>query len=100
MDLVLIIDGLDECDNRRPMIQLIFSLVQIGVKVLVTSRTLPDLVDAFSSSSSLEVSASANDLRTFITYKLGEIEEDLGERFPPVLRTEISSTILNYSKGL
>jgi hypothetical protein len=39
----IIIDGLDECENRKPLVNCVAKLVLAGLNVLVTSRPENDL---------------------------------------------------------
>lgn len=96
----MIIDALDECDNRRQLVQLFFSLTKAGAKVLVTSRTIPDLAEAFKACGQLEIRASDIDLKAYILYQLDQLDEDLKDCLPVGLRASLCSTILERSSGL
>jgi NACHT domain len=99
-DLFVVIDALDECENQRQLVQLFFSLVKAGAKVLITSRTTPDLEGAFAACSHIETRASDTDLQAYISYKLDELDEDLGNAVPTELRKTLCSTVLERSSGL
>jgi hypothetical protein len=72
----VVIDALDECQNatRRRFLAKLRDL-QVGrdVRLMVTTRFIPDIEDAFRAALKLEVRASQEDVRRFIagqTYRL------------------------------
>ena len=93
-DVKLIVDGLDECDNRRQAMQFFSSLPSLGVAVLVLSRKLPDIESGLHGWPSVEYSASECDLSPFIDSELDELELDLDSRLSPELRSTVKLQVL------
>lgn len=69
----IIVDALDECDNtngtRDLLIQELLSLQKddaTDVRLMFTSRFIPDITQAFGSSPTLEVKASEEDVESFV----------------------------------
>lgn len=65
----IVIDALDECQNgtRRQFVAKLRNL-QIGrnVRLMATSRSLPDVEDAFRGALRLEIQASKEDIKRFV----------------------------------
>jgi hypothetical protein len=72
----IVIDALDECreDTRRQFVAKLRDLQAIqDVRLLATSRFIPDIEDAFRGAPKLEVQASREDVKRFVagqTYRL------------------------------
>ena len=71
-NVYLVVDALDEFRDRRLMVPLLQRLSRTGLKVLITSRDIPDIRDAFYSESSLMIQASQSDLEAYIRDRLAE----------------------------
>lgn len=68
--LYIVIDALDECqDGSRGQFLAKLRDLQVGrdVHVMVTSRSTPDIVDAFGDAIKLEVRASDEDMKRFVS---------------------------------
>lgn len=65
----IIVDALDECANRTAFIELIANLRQLqsqsDVRLLFTSRDIPDIQEEFRSDKELEIRASDEDVRSY-----------------------------------
>jgi len=68
----IIVDGLDECRNNDGTRQRLLAYIRVlqskaDVRLLATSRFLLDIVDEFKDAERLEIRASDEDVRRFIT---------------------------------
>ena len=70
--IYLVVDALDEFGDRRLLIPVLQRLSRTGLKILVTSRDIPDIRDAFRSELSLMIQASHSDLEVYIKKRLAE----------------------------
>ena len=70
--IYLVVDALDELRDRRLLIPVLQRLSRTGLKVLITSRDIPDIRDAFRSEPSLIIQASQSDLEVYIKNRLAE----------------------------
>ncbi|KAF5317186.1 hypothetical protein D9611_003778 [Ephemerocybe angulata] len=71
-DAFLILDALDEFDDRRTLFPILKQLVHGGWRVMVTSRQLPDIEDALRSYPQVEVTATKEDLELYVSRRLEE----------------------------
>jgi hypothetical protein len=74
----IVVDALDECRNddrtRKEFLTHIRDVQsKSDVRLLVTSRLLPDIVDGFKDSYRLEVRASDNDVRQFVAGQIDRL---------------------------
>ncbi|RXW17995.1 hypothetical protein EST38_g7853 [Candolleomyces aberdarensis] len=72
----LVLDGLDEFDDRKNLCPVLKQLVQAGWHVLATSRALPDIADAFQNYPSIEIATAKSDLETYVAHRLTESDFD------------------------
>ena len=70
--IYLVVDALDEFRDRRLLVPVLQRLSWTGLKILVTSRDIPDIRDAFRSEPSLMIQASHSDLEVYIKNRLTE----------------------------
>jgi len=70
----IILDALDELETscRQKLLRTLYSLPHVSLKVLVTSRDLPEIGAELSDTWSIMVSASEQDLTTLICARLRE----------------------------
>ena len=68
----MVLDALDEHDDRKILIPILQRMTKAGVKILVTSRNTPDIRDAFQSEDSLEIQAPRSDLEIYVSNRLTE----------------------------
>ena len=92
----LVIDGLDEFDDRKTLIPIIQRLSKAGVKVLVTSRNIPDIRDAFQSEKGFEVQVPRSELEVYVSNRLEE--SDLFDSLDP--SSVMVSTIVDQADGM
>ena len=76
----LVLDALDELECPRGIIRRVQSFLDTGCKVMLTSRLHPDISQAFSKHTQIEVFAALEDIRTFIEHKFAasDFAEDIG----------------------
>jgi hypothetical protein len=68
--MYLILDAVDEFEDRKNLFPFLHAAVQAGLKVFVTSRSIPDIEDAFVGNGQIEIKASCKDLRKFVENSL------------------------------
>ncbi|KAJ7766224.1 ankyrin repeat-containing domain protein [Mycena metata] len=66
----IVIDALDELEDRRLFLPLLGEFVKAGCHIFATSRPLPDIADAFSAFTQVELVANHNDLKLFVESEL------------------------------
>lgn len=103
--LMLVVDALDECDDRGKVLSFI-SMLQaedLAVKVLVTSRNELEIEDALSSSfSRLRLEYQRNevdrDIKVYVEHRLGT---DVRLKYlPAAVKTEIQQSLEEKSAGM
>ncbi|RXW15995.1 hypothetical protein EST38_g9860 [Candolleomyces aberdarensis] len=72
----LVVDALDEFDDRKNLYPVLKQLVQAGWHVMATSRSLPDIADAFRNHPQIEIKATKSDLETYVAHRLTESDFD------------------------
>ncbi|KAJ2930181.1 hypothetical protein H1R20_g6860, partial [Candolleomyces eurysporus] len=72
----LVVDALDEFDDRKNLYPVFKQLVQAGWHVIATSRALPDIADAFRNHPQIEIEASKSDLEIYVAHRLTESDFD------------------------
>jgi hypothetical protein len=92
----LIIDALDEFDDRKALIPILRELGKAGIKVFVTSRDIPDIRDAFRTERSIEIQASRSDLENFVANSFQE--SDYYDSLNP--NAAIVSAIVDQAAGM
>ncbi|PKX95976.1 ankyrin [Aspergillus novofumigatus IBT 16806] len=70
----LVLDGLDESEDRKSLLQSIKNIIQSHqVRLLVTSRPhIPDLVDLFQQHPNIRIEAHEEDLKTYLYRELDQ----------------------------
>lgn len=96
----IVLDGLDECDDRRQISQLLRLLCDAGASVLVTSRKMPDIERLLRDWDRIEYKASEADLKSYIDQRFDDLAEDMDDDLPLDLRQLLSSKILNKCNGM
>ncbi len=66
----IVVDALDELEDRKSLIPILRGLTKAGIKVLVTSRDIPDIRDAFQTEKRLEIEAERSDLEIYVGSRL------------------------------
>ncbi|RXW25651.1 hypothetical protein EST38_g225 [Candolleomyces aberdarensis] len=91
----LVIDALDEFDDRKTLYPVLKQLVQAGWRVMATSRSLPDISDAFQNYPQIEVEAAKSDLETYVALRLTESDFDTISG-----NQSITASIVNKADGI
>ena len=94
--IYLVVDALDEFRDRRLLVPVLQRLSRTGLKILVTSREMPDIRDAFRSEPSLMIQASHSDLEVYIKSRLAE--SDLCDSMEP--HADMIAAIANQVDGV
>ncbi|KAJ7033224.1 ankyrin repeat-containing domain protein [Mycena alexandri] len=66
----IVIDALDELEDRKLSLPLLGEFVTIGCRIFATSRPLPDIANAFSAFKQVELVANHGDLKLFVDSEL------------------------------
>lgn len=99
----IVVDALDECQDsdgtRRQFLAKLRDL-QAGrdVRVMATSRFIPEIVDAFDKALELEVHASKGDVKRFVTGQLYRLPECI--RRDPALQEIVEEKIVEAVDGM
>ena len=94
--IYLVVDALDEFRDRALLVPVLQRLSRTGLKILVTSRDIPDIRDAFGSEPSLMIQASHSDLEVYIKHRLAE--SDLCDSMEP--DADMIAAIANQVDGV
>lgn len=70
----LVVDGPDELNDPDGLLSLLQSFVDVGCRVLVTSRDLPNIRRKLGTAESMEVRSTVEDLMTYVEYRFRESE--------------------------
>ena len=100
LELVIIIDALDECYDASSLIALLTSTQKLGtssIKLLITSRDDPDLVDQLSfCASQIKLQDNNAPLEKYVSKQIQELKLPITEK----QREDIRTTITTGSSGL
>ncbi|KAJ7111440.1 ankyrin repeat-containing domain protein [Mycena epipterygia] len=66
----IVLDALDELEDRKVLLPLLGELVRAGCHIFATSRHIPDIADALAASEQLELEANRADLKLFVENEL------------------------------
>ena len=92
----IVVDALDEFEDRKSLMTILRGLAKAGIKVLVTSRDIPDIRDVFQTEKCLEIEAERSDLELYVGNRL--TESDHYESLSP--NAGIISTIIDQADGM
>jgi hypothetical protein len=92
----IVVDALDECDDRKALIPILLEFAKAGIKVLATSRDIPDIRKYFRTERSIEIRARRSDLENFVANSFQEC--DYFDSFSP--NATIVSTIVDQAGGM
>jgi hypothetical protein len=98
----IVVDALDECPQTdRKRRQLLESLLNLSassgvLNLLVTSRFVPEIVEKFKGSETLEVKASEGDIRKYIRSHF----DDFRARIDDNTRTKIEDAVVKTTDGM
>lgn len=68
----VVLDAPDELENPKELLALCHSFVEVGCRVLVTSRDVPDLRDVLQTATQIQVLARREDLKIFVETRFNE----------------------------
>lgn len=99
----IIVDALDECQAtghcRTRFLTEIFDLqAKCGVNIFATSRFIPEVIEKFGDSISLEIRASEQDVQKYIDGHISHLPSFV--RCRPDLQEEIKTAIINAVDGM
>lgn len=99
----IIVDALDECqvtgNCRARFLSEIFSLnANFGANIFTTSRLIPEIMEKFGGSTTLEIHANNDDIRKYLDGQLPDITGIIGRS--PNLWEEIKSEIVKAVRGM
>ncbi|KAJ7439213.1 hypothetical protein FB451DRAFT_1570045 [Mycena latifolia] len=91
----IVLDALDELEDRKILLPLLSKFVQADCHVFVTSRPIPDITDVLAASEQVELEASRNDLRIFV-----ESELQASEFAHVAAANSIIDTVIDQAGGI
>jgi hypothetical protein len=96
----VVIDGLDECQSREPLLELLADFKSSNVNLFVTSRPEIDIERKFVGCPYMEMERDAviDDITTYIDFRLDE--EHRFRRIRQQLKDEIKSKLLEKADGM
>lgn len=96
----VIVDGLDECEKRKPLLDSLLKLLGKTINVFMTSRPEVDIKKRFRGISTLEMDKEhmQRDIATYVEWKL-EHDESF-KYFPLDLKSEIAQKLISKSNGM
>ena len=95
----LVLDGLDECSHRARLLPELRNLKSSGLRILLTSRYLPDIRGATIDNVYLHMRAAATDIELYISKRL----EELDCHDSPVetgVNKDIITKVTNHADGM
>jgi hypothetical protein len=96
---ILLVDGLDEFEDRVILMNALKPLREKGFKIYISSRDLADIRSAFSQSCSISVKASEDDLTCFVKSQLDE-SDSCGLLRSTGLYDTIVHKVVNHVDGM
>ncbi|RYP69569.1 hypothetical protein DL770_008217 [Monosporascus sp. CRB-9-2] len=99
----IMVDALDECqtsdDCRRQFLSEVFNLrTKAKANVFATSRSIPEVMEEFKDSLTIEVRANEGDIRKYLNDRMPQLSRFVIERSD--LQDEISSRIAKAADGI
>lgn len=95
---VIVIDAIDEQEDRKDLISLVKEL-EASCKIFVTSRPLEDINLSMKNYLSLEVMAADSDIKRYTDLRL-LANEDLGDSISTQLKQEILTRVVAIAGGV
>jgi hypothetical protein len=97
--MYVVLDGLDECQYLPKLARHLSTLRHSGMKILITSRDLPDVRKYLEGCPQIDVRPDRDDILRYVNWRLredGEVEYELLEdRF----KEDISSRLFEHADG-
>ncbi|KAF5620277.1 ankyrin repeat domain protein [Fusarium sp. NRRL 52700] len=94
----IIIDALDECPFLPKLFNILSTLQDLGVRIFATSRDLPKIRKHFEKKPRVEISATRQDLDSYVNYRLEHGEVDV-ESIGTELKSDLVSAIAKRAAG-
>ncbi|EHK19737.1 uncharacterized protein TRIVIDRAFT_132539, partial [Trichoderma virens Gv29-8] len=99
----IVVDALDECESsdgrRSKLLSEIFALQdKCGANLLVTSRIITDITETFHSVPTLEVRATEEDIRKYLSSNMFQLPQFVLHN--PILQEQIITSILEVVQGM
>ncbi|KAJ7439220.1 ankyrin repeat-containing domain protein [Mycena latifolia] len=91
----IVLDALDELEDRKILLPLLSEFANAGCHVFATSRHIPDIADVLAASEQVELEASRNDLRIFV-----ESELQASEFAHVAAASSIIDTVIDQAGGI
>jgi hypothetical protein len=90
----IVIDALDECQVLTRLLPKIFNLqIKSEASVFATSRFIPDIIEKFRGSISIEIRATEEDVQRYLDGRISESESVVLKSCREDIKTEITKTI-------
>ena len=90
----IVIDALDECRVRTRLLPEIFNLqIKSGVSIFATSRSIPDIIEKFRGSISVEIRATEDDVQRYLDGRISESESGVLKSCREDIKTEITKAV-------
>lgn len=104
VEIVIVVDALDECDDAREVAQTLGALADranSNMKLVALSRDEVDIRHHLSSFAPLSIAAKSSDLRLFVSNQLEERTKSRKLRIKsPQLKDEILDRLVNQADGM
>jgi predicted nuclease with TOPRIM domain len=94
----IVVDALDECQVsdgcRMRFLSEIFNLqAKCGANLFATSRFIPEIIETFKGTMSLEIRASDEDVRIYLVNRISESEFDVIKSYHDEIKTAITNAV-------
>jgi Cdc6-like AAA superfamily ATPase len=90
----IVIDALDECQVRTRLLPEIFNLqIKSGVSIFATSRFIPDIIEKFRGSISVEIRATEEDVQRYLDGRISESESVVLKSCREDIKTKITKAV-------
>jgi hypothetical protein len=94
----IVVDALDECQVsdgcRMRFLSEIFNLqAKCGANLFATSRFIPEIIETFKGTISLEIRASDEDVRIYLVNRISESEFDVLKSYHDEIKTAITKAV-------
>ncbi|KAG8525700.1 uncharacterized protein KY384_000460 [Bacidia gigantensis] len=73
--IYLVVDALDEFEDRKTLLPILHQLARVGIRVFITSRDIPDIRNALPAATKLHIQSSRADLELYVRSRLAENDE-------------------------
>ena len=95
--MYIVLDALDECQYLTKLARYLSTLTSSGIKILFTSRDIPDVRKHLGGYSQIEVKPDRNDILRYVDWRLREGEEVEYELLDDTLKNDIASALFEHA---